>query len=453
MRDVRSSERGASVAMMAVSLFALLGMVALAVDLGMLLKVRSDAQRAADAAALAGAAEFLDGLAADKKDEAADSALHYSARNYVGWQYVDTTGAITTDSGARWVINSPESYIQVMPDSEKVRVFIRRAATATWFGNLLGLDFVAVSAKAAAKASYAGAGKCVKPFAIPDIWSDLDNDTDPINPGNKLPDIVGTQGDQGGEDWRFDGTVGDSYQRGDPQNPNAGTGYGSGFRNGMDSWYTNDQTLQRRYWNDYGRPMPIKMSNPMESPSPGYFYPWTMPYDSAHPEAYGNQDYNAGADWYRWNIANCNPSSVAVLDTVPQDTTYLNKPGNMIGPTFQGIQDLMNQDSLACWDEVDHPAKGSPYKYGYVKQRLPGSSLCSETYASWENSPRVVMVPLFDPSQIRSGRTSLEFNNIAVIFLEGQKNPHEPVMARFMYFAKGTGPGTGTLIKKLQLVE
>ena len=57
---------------------------------------------------------------------------------------------------------------------------------------------------------------------------------------------------------------------------------------------------------------------------------------------------------------------------------------------------------------------------------------------------------------IRSGRTRIEFNNLALIFLEGQNNAHAEVVGRFMYFAKSTGPlgpRTGSLIKKLQLVE
>ena len=53
--------RGATAAFVVVTLAALLGMVALAVDVGMLMKVRSDAQRAADAAALAGAQDFMTG--------------------------------------------------------------------------------------------------------------------------------------------------------------------------------------------------------------------------------------------------------------------------------------------------------------------------------------------------------------------------------------------------------
>ncbi|HYL30302.1 MAG TPA: pilus assembly protein TadG-related protein, partial [Gemmatimonadales bacterium] len=76
----RPGERGATAVFVAIALAALLGMVALAVDVGMLMKVRADAQRAADSAALAGAQDFLSGNPLDVRDSAADHALEYASR-------------------------------------------------------------------------------------------------------------------------------------------------------------------------------------------------------------------------------------------------------------------------------------------------------------------------------------------------------------------------------------
>ena len=50
-----SSERGSVVVMLAVSLFAMLAMAALAVDMSNLRDAKADAQRAADVVALSGA--------------------------------------------------------------------------------------------------------------------------------------------------------------------------------------------------------------------------------------------------------------------------------------------------------------------------------------------------------------------------------------------------------------
>jgi len=447
--------RGATAVFVAVALAALLGMVALAVDVGMLMKVRSDAQRAADAAALAGAQDFLNGVPMDVKNQAALDALEYASRNYVGWQYVDTSGAIFSDSGNNRIANSPEAYVQVLPDEQKVRVFIRRATTATWFGHMLGIDFVPITVKAAAQAVNAGTGKCVKPFAIPDLWDD--NNDDPNN--NDLPDITGQQGKKGGETWQWDTGI-DTYGRFQdpnfPNDPSKWTGYGSAFRNNIADYYSADPN-HSLYWNDYGRPFAIKLSNPGDTPSPGIYYPWTMPYDSTNPHAYcdqnGCQSPNNGAQWYQWNISHCNPVPVTVSANYNQDSTYLNKPGNMIGPTNKGISDLIALDADACWaatPDTNHVG----YTTGLVKKMVGGS--CTGDYPSWESSPRVALVPLFSPDQIQNGRNSLSFNNLAVIFIEGQANAHAEVDARFLFYAKSTGPlapMTGSLIKKLQLVE
>ncbi|NIP56718.1 MAG: hypothetical protein GWO00_01460, partial [Gemmatimonadetes bacterium] len=53
-----------------------------------------------------------------------------------------------------------------------------------------------------------------------------------------------------------------------------------------------------------------------------------------------------GAARYRRNICSCNAS---VIDL---DTEYMIEPGNMVGPTYQGVQTLIDQDPGAYWDDV-----------------------------------------------------------------------------------------------------
>lgn len=441
-------QRGATAVFVAVALAALLGMAALAVDVGMLMKVRTDAQRAADAAALAGAKEFLDNPdPAAAKNDAALQALHYASRNYVGWQYVDTSGAIFMDSGNNRIANSPEAYVQVLTDEQKVRVFIRRATTANWFGKMFGRDFVPITVKAAAQAVNAGTGKCVKPFAVADIWSDADNDNDIPN---RLEDL-GKGSGKNGERWMFNTGVGDRYRGWQDNRPGVTgeeTGYGSGYRNG--SVAKGDQT-NTRYFDDWGRPITLKKSDPNQTPSPSFFEPWVLP------------GSGPGAKDYRHNIATCNPVEVSLgaeysTDPSADTSSYDNKPGNMIGPTKQGMDSLISLDPDACWfqftDSV-HSGGGTTYTTGEVR-KLDNSKNCTVAYPGWESSPRVIIAPLFDPAQVQSGKTKLKFNNLALFFIEDQKNRSEPVVARFLYFAKSTGPlgpATGSLIKKLQLVE
>jgi hypothetical protein len=94
--------------------------------------------------------------------------------------------------------------------------------------------------------------------------------------------------------------------------------------------------------------------------------------------------------------------------------------------------------------------------------------------SNWLKSPRIKIVPLYDPAQIalihshaqnKSPGTPnvVSFNNFALIFVDSthsvpaQNGPDDVfIMGRFLYFAQGLGnPGgaTGSLARVLQLVE
>ncbi len=435
------NERGATIALVAVSLTAMLGMGALAIDIGMLMKARSDAQRAADAAALAGASAYQGAKPLDAVDSAHVRAKRLVGSNYVGGTYIDTLGASYAVNGTRSVTQMNEAVVVVIPDSEKVRVIVRRPAVGTFFGRILGMANVPISAKAAAIAATAGAGKCVKPFAIPDLWNDVDDDVDMA--ANRLEDLKPGQG-QGGERWEYD--AGDQYV---PYGSATGTptGLGSSWRNCLTCYYKSDKGNPKSlYWDDYGRPIVLKKSNPQQTISPSFFQPWRPPGSAG------------GAD-YRDNIANCNPVEVKLnveysADPMADTTSYDDENGNMIGPTKQGMDDLIAKDSLACWSEAPDPNHVG-YLRGSVKLRATRNGPCNVSYPGWESSPRVALVPLFDPSLAGTGNTKLKFNNLAMIFIEEQENRHAAVTARFLYFAKGTSEDTnaGALVKTLRLVE
>jgi hypothetical protein len=330
-------------------------------------------------------------------------------------------------------------------------VTIRRLGTGTWFGRLVGLSSVPISAKAAAVAVNSGASKCLKPFAVPDMWDDRDND---INPGNRLWEPAGKgQGKNAGERWQFT-TNTDAYRRyGNPTGTGTETGYGSSFRNQSqaDEVYGSNAAKVPKYFDDYGRPLNLKITNPQQTPASSFFMPWVLP------------NSGRGAKDYQENIVKCNTSEIKLdqdydLDSSLVDTTDFNKPGNMVGPTNKGVDSLVSLDPEACYAEFldTNPAHtGGPYMAGEVR-KTDGQGKCTKAYPDWESSPRVVLLTLFDPAQMGNGRTKLRFNNIALFFVEGQDTPKSPVVGRFLYFAKGTGPAgpaSGSLIKKLQLVE
>jgi hypothetical protein len=374
-----ANERGAVLAIVAVALAVLLAAMSLAIDLSMLLTARAEAQRAADAAALAGAQEFMTRRLVEVTPFARASAYQYARANAI----------------RNVAIDSSEVTVEVFTERRVVRVTIRRPAVATWFARIFGVNFVPISAVAAAEAAPAGSVKCLKPFAVPDLWDDVN--------GNSV----------------FEPNI-DRYQpHGDTWGPcgggDDGTGYGSCLR-GMDR--------------DYGRQIKIKVTNPNDPDqiASSYFFPIRLI----------NDDGKAtGADVYRDNIRTCNKHQYKVGDTLHVES------GDMVGPTYQGVnegqQSLVGQDQNAYWDETTQSVKNS----------VAGDN--------WMDSPRVAKIALFAPTDI-SGPSDKFFviRNFALVFIEEQRDRKDPVTARFLYFAQGdetTEQVTGSLVKVLRLIE
>ncbi len=83
-RSARHGERGVTLVMMALMLFLALGMSAMVVDYGMIKATKAEAQRAVDAAALAGASAFLiPDPTVDKSAEAEARAREYAKKHAV----------------------------------------------------------------------------------------------------------------------------------------------------------------------------------------------------------------------------------------------------------------------------------------------------------------------------------------------------------------------------------
>ncbi|HUR37729.1 MAG TPA: pilus assembly protein TadG-related protein [Terriglobales bacterium] len=150
----RHSERGFSVPMVAIFLFVLLAMAALAIDMGMLYTARNSAQSAADAAALAGAFTFMNPAAA-QPDNATIAAINAAAANGVlGQSVVITAADVNVDTANR-----------------RVTVTVPRTGdqgVSTYFARALGTSKADVIAQATAECSTVGTGsRCLKPIYIP----------------------------------------------------------------------------------------------------------------------------------------------------------------------------------------------------------------------------------------------------------------------------------------------
>jgi hypothetical protein len=368
--------------------------------------------------------------------------------------------------------------ITVNTDSATVTAYIRRNGVSTWFARIFGADAVDVGAKATAWAGAAGAAQCVKPFALPDMWYEANEDLN----NNRVWDE--------GERWKYDPATGDRYVRySGPGGSLNETGYGSSWRDGF------SDTQGRTYKGDYGRRVTVKMTRPEDTMVPSFFLPWVLPPDpnqaqcgesrtpgtggtggtggdgsgpgdggkgagkgggrgwdkwvdkrkdlggpggpsdgptnppGGSPGKDGGQ--GRGANQYRQNICGCNAS---IIDL---DTEYMIEPGNMVGPTAQGVQSLIDEDPGAYWDDQLNTLVSD---YGM-------------------DSPRVITVALFDPAEIsKPGRQYIRFNNFARIFLEAQSSSQESVTGRVLYYVPGVGsPGsgqtTGSLVRVLQLIR
>lgn len=297
------NERGATMIMIAIAMTAMLGMVALAVDVGMLFNVRSEAQRAADAAALAGAGSLIGEPGNESRARA--TAIRFGDANSVN----ETAAAVL-----------PEDVDVDLAEGE-VTVTVRRtadrgSAVATWFARVLGIDAVDVDATATAEVAPAGAATCLKPFSIYDQYHDVDGDGDWSDGDAYEPEAHGY-----GSDWRDPGQPGDD-----------GLGYVG----------------------DFGRPIALKGydgASGAESCCPGngpsWYYPWNIPDVDDGPVT--------GANRYRDNIANCNPAIVSVGEEYQVET------GDMRGPTKKGVEDLIALDPSAYWDDVSNSIANSRY--------------------------------------------------------------------------------------------
>ena len=157
-----SDERGITAVIVALSLIALMGIAALAIDVGMLLTARTEAQRAADAGAMAGAGMLI---SAPGDDAAArNEAQDFATMNAV----IGITPSVLDED------------VEIIA-GDRLRVSVRNTAERgnpipTFFARVFNINAVDVGAVAAAEISGAGAADCLLPVALPDEWIDNGNE-------------------------------------------------------------------------------------------------------------------------------------------------------------------------------------------------------------------------------------------------------------------------------------
>ncbi|MCI0620940.1 MAG: pilus assembly protein TadG-related protein [Acidobacteria bacterium] len=183
MKSRESTERGVSLVIVAAGLTAFLGFLAIVLDLGMLYAARSDAQKAADAASLAGAKYFLDQgslpttLTTPMLNESKAYAKAIGAQNAIRGGNVQPSEVIINDSDIQLVSTNPHVF--------EVTSRVQRTGLSTYFATLFGVATVDVAATAVARASKSSASsgappnynvgaQCLKPWILQDVSPDGD---------------------------------------------------------------------------------------------------------------------------------------------------------------------------------------------------------------------------------------------------------------------------------------
>jgi len=356
-------ESGMSYVFVGMGLMAFLSASMLAIDVGMLMTSRNQAQNSADAGALAGAVALGFDDFNDRSDTgpAKTSAITAGLANKVMRGNVSVTPAdVVFLPGAGGVMNRVQ--VTVYRNGARGNPLQNLIARVMWIATAgsVGRETSDISAVATAEVSPANAVACPLPFTIPDRWQEMNDATfDPINSDFDAVDNKGVPV-----------AVPDRYRG--PENKATYTGYDA--------------------IRDAGMPVVLKADNGSKL-APSMYQVWDV------------EGQDRGSDDVRAAISGCRTG-----DVMGYGDYYVHKPGFQAGPVEQGIADLIAQDPNARWDDrTNKPVSG-------LAPARPGDPP--------PISPRVRVIPLFDPYEYDTGtaggrNATLKFVNYLGFYIEG----------------------------------
>jgi Flp pilus assembly protein TadG len=147
-----SARRGAILPYVAISIVALLGFIALAIDLGMVMVAKTHAQNAADAGAFAAARTLTGGASANTGNAIANGQAVAAANKMVGTPIA--TANVTILNGAYHYDSSSQTFYPqippVAPDNYNLSQATISQGTTTFFGTIFGVSVFNVTATATA---------------------------------------------------------------------------------------------------------------------------------------------------------------------------------------------------------------------------------------------------------------------------------------------------------------
>jgi Flp pilus assembly protein TadG len=276
----RKSRAGAIMIMVTLALVMVFAFLILGIDLPMLLLAKGQLQNAADASALAGALAFAQSEGNQTVAKAA--AIEVAALNQAV-QDVQRPVIITNDDIS-------------FPNGNSVKVVTHRTSDTNdplvlhflRIVNPISDNLAQVRATATARAYPLSGTNCLKPWAYPDSFYDVN------------------------ENGCFDNDI-DRY----------------------------DSTTSYQVPRDLGREIQLKMVNPSGNL---WREGWCYAVDFAPINNHNGDPVITGGDAYRQWIGECEPYMVNIGDSLQIE------PGAMMGPTMQGISALINMDPDARWD-------------------------------------------------------------------------------------------------------
>ncbi|HXH49218.1 MAG TPA: pilus assembly protein TadG-related protein [Terriglobia bacterium] len=374
LRERRSNERGVSLLLIAVGMVFVLGIAGLGVDLASLYVGRNQAQRAADAGALAGAQTLVTAGCTS----AGGSTISASCQTLARQRAIAVGNANLISGVSPAIADTDVTFPSTSTTDPQIKVVASRNtahsnAMPTFFVKIFGINSANVSASAKAEAfnpsgttGNVGA-ECLKPWLLPNCDSQHS-----ASPGNtNCP----------GYDYFI--------------NPSTGAIQNPGL------WTTGVQ----------GEPITIKPGDPNggATAAPGKFWPVFLPAGSVATDcpACANPGGGGGpssGSLYRLNIECCNHNTIVCGTQQIQPIT-----GNMVGPTGQGVDCLIHQggtkSSPTGMDTFDANSwiitAGSANPYG-----LSGPITTSDS---------VVTIPVYDGTTLCPGASCPSTLTVTVI--------------------------------------
>lgn len=350
------AEQGSVLVMVAAALVMMLGVCAIAIDMANLYLARAQAQRAADAAALAGAKSFLitgcatSGCTAGgiQETDGRKQAEAAGGQNYIAGQAASIADSDITFS-------YPNAY-------EPQITVVAKATVSTFFAKIFGVSTSNVSATSTAEAyNPAGGGNapiaaaCLKPLLMPNC--------DPT-PAHALP-----------------------------TNPNCATS-GQGY-----------------FFDTSGN-----IAHPGNYPTGVIGMPWTL-HSNAGPSQWYLVGFNgappsSGAA-LRTHIKECTPAPLSC------GATLTTANGKILGPTNQGVDALINAngDRLNQGQDSIDTTVGPPFAITGGANN-PNPALVGKTFFDYSQSPSVVTVPVYTGNLLPPGGTTVTIVGYMQVFIK-----------------------------------